>query len=327
MVMTFTQLRTFATLADTGSVGGAAQRLHVTQPAVSAAVRGLEGALGAKLIEPDGRGVRLTTAGTAFAGYAHRILGLAEEATVTVRGGDDPTRGTLRIAAVTTASEHVLPRHLAAFLRAHPAAEIVLEVGSKEKVWTWIADHVVDVVLAGRPPAGLTQLAVRARRDNAQVVVAAPALMQPMAGVQPSSRSGASAVADGLPLPALEGYTWLLREQGSGTRETLEALLTASEMAPQMLTLGSNGAVVAAAVAGLGVTLVSRDAVGRELTSGQLLVIGTDVTPLRRPWHLVTRAQAPPTAELFVRHVLDLDAAHPPPRFEPADAPAVVGDA
>lgn len=311
--MTFNQLRAFTALADIGSVGGAAQRLHVTQPAVSAAVRGLEAAVGAKLIEPDGRGVRLTTAGTTFATYARRVLGLAEEATVTVRGGDDPTRGTLRIAAVTTASEHVLPRHLAAFLQAYPATQVVLEVGSKEQVWTWIADHVVDVVLAGRPPTGLPQLTVRARGDNEQVIVAAPGVVAP--------------VGDRLPLTALERHTWLLRETGSGTRETLEALLTATEVAPQMLTLGSNGAVVAGAMAGLGVTLVSRDAVGRELAAGELVIVETDVTPLLRPWHLVTRVQAPPTAELFVRHLLDLDAALPPPRFEPADAPAVIADA
>lgn len=308
--MTFTQLRTFAALADVGSVGGAAQRLHVTQPAVSAAVRALEAALSVDLVEPDGRGIRLTPAGTAFASYARRILGLADEARLLLGGGDDPTRGTLRIAAVTTASEHVLPRYLAAFRDAHPGVHLLLEVGSKEQVWTWISDHVVDVVLAGRPPGGHQHLVVRARRDNEQVVVAAPGI------VSPTHRPR--------PLAALEGHTWLLREQGSGTRATLEATLAAVEMAPPWLTLGSNGAVVAGAVAGLGITLVSRDAVGRELSTGDLVVIETDATPLVRPWHLVTRVHAPPTAELFVRHLLDVSATHPPPRFESAAGPAVI---
>lgn len=320
MAMTFNQLRAFTTLADIGSVGSAAQRLHVTQPAVSASVRGLEAALGAKLIEPDGRGVRLTADGAAFATYARRMLGLAEEATLTVRGGDDPGRGTLRIAAVTTASEQVLPGHLAAFLHAFPATQVVLEVGSKEQVWTWIADHVVDVVLAGRPPTSQAQLTVRARRDNEQVIVAAPDLAAsvpaPIPGAPTTHPRSGDAVA-GLPLTALEGHTWLLREAGSGTRETLEALLTAAEMTPPMFTLGSNGAVVAGAVAGLGVTLVSRDAVGRELASGELVIVETAATPLARPWHLVTRMPAPPTTELFVRHLLDRSAHDPPPRFAP----------
>ena len=114
--MTLAQLRTFAALADAGSVRGAAQQLHVTQPAVSAAVRALAASLGVALVEPDGRGVRLTAAGETLATYVRHVLGLLDQVAVAVRGGDDPTRGTLRLGAVTTASELVLPSLLAAFL-------------------------------------------------------------------------------------------------------------------------------------------------------------------------------------------------------------------
>lgn len=309
--MTLSQLRTFAAVADAGSVRGAAQRLHVTQPAVSAAVRALERSLGVELVEPDGRGVRLTAAGTALAPYVRRVLGLLDEATLAARGGADPTRGTLRIGAVPTASEHVLPGFLAAFRRRYPAVPVMLEVGAKEQVWTWMSRHTVDVAVAGRPPDDAT-LQVRATRHNDVVVVAARGAVD-AAGVASGERTLASMAA----------RTWLLREQGSGTRAALEALLATAEIAPEVLTLGSNGAVIAGAVAGLGVTLLSRDAVRRELAAGDLVEVPTDVTPLVRPWHLVTRVDTPATAELFVRHVLSTDPDAPRPHFtriEP-DAP------
>ncbi|CAN5896104.1 LysR family transcriptional regulator [soil metagenome] len=303
--MTLTQLRTFAAVARAGSVVAAAAGLHVTQPAVSSALRALERSLGVALVEPDGRGVRLTAAGEVFAGYVHRLLGLLEEAELAARGGSDPGRGRLRLAAVTTASEHVLPRSLALFRRTFPAVEVTLEVGTKAQVWQWMADHGVDVALAGRPP-GVEDLWVRAVRENVLVVVAAP-------GFVPLLATG-----DPVGLEALGDTTWLLREPGSGTRETQTAMLAASEVEPPTLTLGSNGAVVAGAVAGLGVTLMSRDAVAPDLTAGTLEVVQVAATPVARPWHLVTRRAVTPTAALFVNHLLDAAVGHPEPRFVPA---------
>jgi DNA-binding transcriptional LysR family regulator len=98
--------------------------------------------------------------------------------------------------------------------------------------------------------------------------------------------------------------TWLMREAGSGTRATCEALLAGLEAEPPSLTLGSNGAVIAGAAAGLGVTLVSRAAVARQLVAGDLLQLRIPGTPLRRPWHAVTRQVAPAPVTMLVGHLL-----------------------
>jgi len=98
--------------------------------------------------------------------------------------------------------------------------------------------------------------------------------------------------------------TWLLREPESGIRATTTALLSALEIAPPQLTLGSHGAVVAAAVAGLGVTLVSRPAVRAHLESGALVELAVPGTPLQRPWHVVSQPAPTATTELFVHHLL-----------------------
>jgi DNA-binding transcriptional LysR family regulator len=97
---------------------------------------------------------------------------------------------------------------------------------------------------------------------------------------------------------------WLLREAGSGTRATCEALLAGWEVDPPRLTLGSNGAVVAGAAAGLGATLVSGDAVARLLAEGGLVVVKAPGTPLRRPWHAVTAGLEQASTTLLIDHLL-----------------------
>jgi LysR family transcriptional regulator, low CO2-responsive transcriptional regulator len=281
-VTTTARLRALVTVAETGSVRAAAGRLIVTESAVSAAIAALTREVGAALVEREGRGLRLTTAGHAFAGYARTILGLHEEALAAARGVD-PERGRMRVAAVTTAGEHVLPASLAAFLARHPGIDLRLEVGTSEHVWDLLAAHEVDLVIAGRPAPGLDGVVVRAVRANALIVVGAPG------------------AADGFD-PARA--TWLMREAGSGTRTTCEALLAGLQADPPLLTLGSNGAVVAGAGAGLGVTLVSRDAVARQLAAGELVQLAVPGTPLRRPWHAVTHQVSPAPITMLVGHLL-----------------------
>ena len=99
------------------------------------------------------------------------------------------------------------------------------------------------------------------------------------------------------------GATWLLREPGSGTRETCHALLAALEIDPPTLTLGSPGAVIAAAEAGLGVTLASRRAVARQLADCTLVELPMPGTPLQRPWHAVSHPHPTAGTELFVAHL------------------------
>ena len=91
--MTLGQLRTFLAVAETGSGRAAADRLVVTQPAVSAALAALQKEVGVALVAREGRGLRLTPAGTVFAGYARRILGLADKAVAAAGAPANRARG------------------------------------------------------------------------------------------------------------------------------------------------------------------------------------------------------------------------------------------
>lgn len=279
--MTESRLRTFVALADTGSVRAAAERLYVTESAVSASVTALARELGVPLVERAGRGVVLTPAGRVYATYARRLLGLHEEARAAARGEHDPGAGRLRLAAVTTAADQVLPELLADFRRAWPRVELALEVGPSRRIWAALEAHEADLVLGGRPPAG-NRVTVLATRASDLVVVAAP-------GVEFDLRT----------------TPWVMREPGSGTRVAAEAYLAEHEADPPTLVLGSNGAVIAGVAAGLGVALVHSDAVRRDLSARRLRVVDAPGTPLLRPWHAVAGPAPTATTRLFVRSLVD----------------------
>jgi DNA-binding transcriptional LysR family regulator len=300
--MTLNQLRTFLAVADHGSVHGAAQELVVTQAAVSASLAALQKALGLALVAPDGRGLRLTEAGREYAGYARRILGLVDEAGRAAAARADPERGELRIAAVTTAAEQVVPAILGGFRREHPLTGIRLEAGNRDQVRSLLDRHQVDLVAGGRPEPGW-EVAVHAVRPHELVVVAAPDL---------AADAAQSSGPDQL-LAWLARQTWLLREPGSGTRASTAALLAELDIAPLALMVGSNGAIRESARVGLGVTLVSREAIAAELASGALAEIGVPGTPLHRDWYLVARRESlPPPAARLVGHVLHTGAFRAP---------------
>ena len=277
--MTFAQLRTFVAVAEAGSIAGAAESMCVSQPAVSASVASLAHELGVALLERRGRSLALTPAGERFAAYARRVLGLAEEATEAARAEAGAT-SLLRIAAVTTAAERFVPGMIAAFRPGHPGIGVALEVAPRDRVWRLLADHVVDLAVAGRPPEGLP-VVVRGTRSNELVVVASPDAAGNWAGA-----------------------TWLMREPGSGTRATTEALLDELSLDPPRLTLGSNSAVLAGVAAGLGVTLGSREEVQDRVERGELVVVDVPGTPLERPYFLVSHAEMTGPARRFVELAL-----------------------
>lgn len=289
--MTLGQLRTFLAVVDAGSVRGAAERLVVTQPAVSSALASLAAEIGVPLVARDGRGLRLTPAGVAFAGYVRQALGLLDQAVNAAAGHDHPERGRVRLAAVTTAGERIVPRLLASFRRRFPEAGVVLEVGNRRRLWGLLGARQVDLAIGGRPPAGEPFVTLATRPNDLMVV--APA--------EPGSTEPVRHVG----LDELARATWLLREPGSGTRGTTEELLRELELDPRVLTVGSNGAILESVQVGLGITLLSRDAAAAELEAGSLQEWRYGPLPLRREWHVVGRAgeELDPTALLMLEHL------------------------
>ena len=235
MAVTLTQLVAFLTVVRRGSVTAAAEELVVTQPSVSAAVSALERELGVRLTERAGRTVRPTAAGTAYAPYASDVLGLLSQGARVARETEEARPNTLRISAVTTAGEYLVPQLIQAFRERRPDLEISLDVGNRELVFQRVLDHTVDVAVTGRIPDDERLVGVDFADNEFTIVTAAG---------DPLARRRWVAMEE------LASRPWLLREPGSGTRTLCEEFLASRGIEPNVLTLGSNGAIKQAARSG-----------------------------------------------------------------------------
>jgi DNA-binding transcriptional LysR family regulator len=279
MAVTLNQLSSFLAVAREGSVSAAAEKLYVTQPSISAAVSALSRELGVELTERVGRGVGLTAAGNAFRPYAADVLGLIEQGRKAAREAADVSMRSLRIVAVATAAEYVVPSLLRAFTKSHPEINLTLEVANRDSVFARVLEHEVDVAIAGRPPED-ERIAGRAFLPNEIALIAAPG--DALAGdrsVRPEE---------------LGARVWLMREPGSGTRQLVTGFLSDHDLRPQTLTLGSNGAIKEAVRLDLGLSLQSRVAVEHELKSGSLAEIKVRGGLPRREWYALHSATVPP---------------------------------
>jgi DNA-binding transcriptional LysR family regulator len=269
-------------------VRAAAAALVVTEPSVSAAVASLEREIGAALVERSGRGLRITPAGEELARFAGEALGLIRQGVDAARGAARPGTGRLRLAAVTTAGEYIVPVVLRAFRLLYPDVEPFLEVGNRALVLSRVASRDADLGIGGRPPPGRDVAGV-SFLPNELILVAHPH--------HPLARRRRVETAE------LSDETWLLREPGSGTRATTEEFLASMGITPRsVLTIGSNGAVKQAAAVGLGVTLISAHAVQAELESRSLSRLRGRGLPLQREWYALhpERGPLPDAARLFV---------------------------
>jgi DNA-binding transcriptional LysR family regulator len=279
MAITLNQLQSFLAVAREGSVSGAAEKLYVTQPSISAAVSALSRELEVDLTERVGRGIGLTAAGEAFRPYAADVLGLIEQGKQAAREAADSSMRSLRLVAVATAAEYVVPALLRSFHRLHPEINLSLEVANRASVFERVLEHEVDVAIAGRPPDD-ERIAGLAFLKNELALIVAPD----------------DALAGGRPVKPeqLADRVWLMREHGSGTRQLVAEFLADHDLRPQTLTLGSNGAIKEAVRLGLGVSLQSRVAVEHELRASTLGEVTVRGGLPRRQWYALHSATVPP---------------------------------
>lgn len=251
-------LRMFAAVVENQGFSRAAAMLHVTQPAVSKAVRELEHQLDLPLIERSGgpRGIRLTEAGQALYEHARGIFAMERIALDDIRDRVDARRGRLRIGASTTVASYWLPASLSRFLAIHPDIELTLIVGNTAKIAHALVSGDLDVgFVEGRVED--TRIEVTPwKQEPLQIVVAWDSAL--------SRRRRPS-------IEVLSHQTWLLRESGSGTRQVTESWLAANAIVPQRtLELGSNEAIARAVAAGAGLALLPEVVVADLVSLGRL---------------------------------------------------------
>lgn len=149
--MDLRQLRYFNALADTLNFHRAAERLHISQPPLTVAIRKLEDELGVALFERDPRGVRLTTAGLAAVAPAREALAAAEKVREAVRQGAAGLRGRLSVGFIGSAIGELLPRIVSPFRQAYPEVELALEEMNSVEIVRAIAARRLDIGLVRLP--------------------------------------------------------------------------------------------------------------------------------------------------------------------------------
>lgn len=289
-----TQLRAFLAVIEHGSLRGAAETLGVSPAAVSSSLTLLQRAVGVPLFARQGRRLALTPAGASFAKDARRIEALSASSIATARAAMERTRAPLRIGAVSAASEEFLGDLLAAFIKRSPAVPVELLAVTRDALWRMIERREVDIGFAEVPPPTGTLVFPAIRRNEYVVATGRRA------------RHDRAALAKSL---------WLLREPGSGTRAATEDLLRDFGMTPPCRTIGSTAAIVRCVRAGVGVSLLSRDMIARDVQAGTIRIARTPFTPRPRPWHFIIAADRAPSRDMK----LFLQVARETRTFAPAD--------
>jgi DNA-binding transcriptional LysR family regulator len=260
--MTLEQLRIFVAVAEHEHMTRAAESLHLTQSATSAAIAALETRYATQLFHRVGRGITLTDIGRAFLVEARAVLARAAAAATVLTDMAGMARGSLALAASQTVGNYFLPPLMARYRASFPGIDLSLRIGNTEQVAGWVRDGEVDLgIVEGSvdDPA----LATQPVGDDELVLVVGQS--HPWAK-KPSIISRQFAETD-----------WVLRETGSGTRAIARSVLEQSGITPDHIRLAmelpSNEAVCAAVVAGAGASIISRLVAAALIGTGDLIAI------------------------------------------------------
>ena len=274
------RLKVFHTVAKLLSFTRAAEAMHMTQPAVTFQVRQLEEYFNTRLFDRTHNKVSLTPTGEKVSEFAERIFDLYTEMENSVRDLTGEISGALTIGASTTIAEYMLPALLGEFKNRYPDISLRLKVSNSEGIVSMVEHNVIDLGVVEAPVSN-KNLIVEVCHEDHLVVVVAPnhELLRANGKVKPVE---------------LKKYPFVNREEGSGTREVIMQYLLDENINPAdinyCLELGSPEAVKGAVEAGMGISILSRSTIRKELKLNTLAEIQLD-PPLSRPFSFVRQRQ------------------------------------
>ncbi len=295
MKMNLHLLRVFYAVTESHNFSRAAESLFISQPAVSKGVRELEHQLGLPLIDRVRRGarsekgVRLTDNGQALRDYARGIFAIERAAIEDIEARIHLKQGRLVVGASTTIGGYNLPPYIAGFLQQHPQVDVQLVVGNTQYISQRLIDCELDIALIEGNVNEQRIASQKWQDDSLSIVAPNDSLITKQKKV--SSHD-------------LDEQIWVIREQGSGTREVTDELLYKSGIVPKKtVEIGSNEGIARAVVGGAGVailpTIVVKDLI--ELHRLRVLFL-TEAPQYTRPLSLIHVRERPlsPLAKQFM---------------------------
>lgn len=257
-------MRLLVAVAETGSIGQAAERLEMSQPAASKRIAGLERALGIPLLVRTAQGSTLTQEGHVVTNWARRVVDTVDEMTGAVAAMTAPSGQGLSVASSLTLAEQLVPEWLSQLRSRWPDLHLSLRVANSKQVQELVANGEVDLGFVETPLLNDHLNVLQVAHDELVVIVSPD---------HPWARRSSVTQAE-----LVEGPL-IVREIGSGTRDTLTALMGAVEA---HLEMNTNAAIKSAVMAGAGAAVLSRLAVASDLEAGRLVDIPVSDLDLRR---------------------------------------------
>jgi len=281
------QLRTLKALNQCKSFSLAAEKLYLTQPAVSFQINSLEEHFGARLVDRSGRRAELTEEGQLVLKFAHETLAGLARTEYQVSELTQKVRGRLLVGASTIPGEYILPHLIGAFRDEYPEVKISLEIGDSEDIRKKVQDQRVDLGVVGVVCKQPQILSEKVLEDELILIV-------------PQNHRWPSGVT--VTVQDLTEEDFILREKGSGTRQVLLERLkehgVEADALHVVMELGSTEAILTAVEAHLGISVVSRWAADKALALGQVREINVEGLDLKRDLFVIIHRQTLPNRAL-----------------------------
>ncbi|NOU71734.1 LysR family transcriptional regulator [Paenibacillus sp. LMG 31458] len=286
-------LRVFVTVAEQRNFSRAAELLNLSQPAVSLHIRNLENEFSAKLMHRSPKHVVLTEAGEILYRQAKQILSLYEQGKQDIHLLNQKVTGSIQIGASFTIGEYILPRPLAEFAGQFPDVDISVKIANTEEISLALIANKLDL---GLVEGHVTQndLQITSYMKDEMVLIA------------PNNHPLSSKKT--VKPDMLHDYTWIFREHGSGTRSFSDQFIhTTGLRIKQSYVFTSSQGVKEAVSAGLGISILSRWIVRKELESGEISAIPLSPKLSERNFWIIQNKNHSSTMaiNMFIRKLLE----------------------
>lgn len=259
----FEELKTFISVVELKNFTKAAAALNLSQPSVSTHIKNLENHFGVVLINRSvkQKNIIITESGYKLYARAKEILNLLDITYSDLHNIPDTISGTLKIGASLTIGEYILPKFLSYFLKKYPYIDVEVSIKNTSSICSYVKNLSIDLGLIEGSPTVSNINQHYFFEDS--LVLAYPA--------------DENLLRNKISTENLQNKNWVVREEGSGTREYLNLFLAQNKITPKSITvLGSNYAVKEAVKDGLGITVISSLVIESEVKNKELNILPLD---------------------------------------------------
>lgn len=267
------QLRIFYEVATKLSMTEAANKLFMTQPAISQTIKELENEYEIKFFDRIGKKLYLTNDGETFLKYIRRILNLYDECEKEIKKSKDLKSGQLKIGASTTIGIYILTDIIGKYTKLNKGVDVSIIIENTKNISNLILENKIDFAFI-EGPVHSDEIIVKDFCDDELVIITSPE--------HPWTDKKEICVKE------IEKEKIIMRELGSGTREVFEKILISNNIIPTFsLELGNTEAIKKAVEAGLGISCISKRAIQREVEYKKLAIINIKDIKITRKLNLI----------------------------------------